>query len=206
MDARPALDRGEGRILLPPWAPRSQISRGHSAITKRGRPAKLTVLKQGEFCELLVVVLACSAAARLLGHALNTISKVLERDPAFRNRVRWPASCRDTPVREAGTFGAARLVAWRCVACRAFATAIRKPAPRIVPWLIDGERSSSAWLAHNCRPRSTSSDAPTSTVGDNAYLTLAGRRPHTFAQKTSVFVSLVKSTSSFFVAVNNSIN
>jgi hypothetical protein len=66
----------------------SQVSRRHSGMTKRGRPAKLTVLRQEEFCELLDAGLTRSAAARLLGCAPSTISKALERDPAFRQRVR----------------------------------------------------------------------------------------------------------------------
>jgi hypothetical protein len=57
-------------------------------MAKRGRPAKLTVRRQEEFCELLDAGLSRSAAARLLGCAPSTITKALERDPAFRKRVR----------------------------------------------------------------------------------------------------------------------
>jgi hypothetical protein len=57
-------------------------------MTKRGRPAKLTGLRQGDFCELLDAGLTRRAAAHLLGCVPCTISKSRERDPAFRKTMR----------------------------------------------------------------------------------------------------------------------
>jgi hypothetical protein len=57
-------------------------------MIKRRRPAKLTVFVQEEFCVLPDAGITRSAAAQLLGCAPPTISNALERDPAFRKRVR----------------------------------------------------------------------------------------------------------------------
>ena len=57
-------------------------------MAKRGRPTKLTVRKQEEFCDLIDSGVSSSAAARLLGWSPSTITKALARDERFRKRVR----------------------------------------------------------------------------------------------------------------------
>ena len=56
-------------------------------MAKRGRPPKLTVAKQEEFCELIDAGVSRSEAARMLGCVPSTISKALGRDSGFRQRV-----------------------------------------------------------------------------------------------------------------------
>ncbi|HEY4311356.1 MAG TPA: hypothetical protein VGN12_18045 [Pirellulales bacterium] len=54
----------------------------------RGRPLKLTAYKQEVFCDLIDAGLTRSRAAKMIGCVPSAISKALERDAAFRKRVR----------------------------------------------------------------------------------------------------------------------